>query len=157
MVLYDRSSLQYKAWTGAVKLRDEFVCKICGSTTNLHAHHCYSISDFPDQMWELNNGITMCDKCHKMFHSKYGHKDISHETIQKFKNFRAKQTTINVKNEEPQEKSKWGVRYTYQFLNHHLWFAKAVECMIKDGDLFLFFFLCLAYLFIRFVDAHLPG
>jgi Pyruvate/2-oxoacid:ferredoxin oxidoreductase delta subunit len=54
------------AWRKSVKSRDCFVCFDCKeySPEGVIAHHDKSISDRPDLMYDLNNGITLCRICH---------------------------------------------------------------------------------------------
>lgn len=39
----------------------------------LHSHHINSYDVFINERFELNNGITLCQKCHDKFHTIYGH------------------------------------------------------------------------------------
>ena len=51
--------------------RDRFACRICNdSETELHVHHKAYIKSL--NVWEYPNHylITLCDKCHKLFHKK---------------------------------------------------------------------------------------
>jgi 5-methylcytosine-specific restriction endonuclease McrA len=43
---------------------------MCGSTgkANLVAHHLWKFSEFPELRFAINNGITLCEKCHKKIH-----------------------------------------------------------------------------------------
>jgi len=60
------------AWRNQVLLKDDFKCKKCGYGFNLEAHHIYSYRHEPDLRYDLNNGITFCEPCHKHFHKVYG-------------------------------------------------------------------------------------
>ena len=51
-------------WSIAVRTRDNFKCKSCGSKRKLHAHHLVSKYYRPRYAFLLNNGITLCKKCH---------------------------------------------------------------------------------------------
>jgi hypothetical protein len=63
----------YKEWIMAVYERDNYTCKKCGEYGgNLNAHHIEGYADNKELRIELNNGITLCSKCHKKFHSIYG-------------------------------------------------------------------------------------
>jgi len=73
-----RQDVRTKAWIGAVKLRDEFKCRRCGSNERLNAHHIIPICSEPDLAFDINNGISLCEKCHIEFHSKYGNSNIGH-------------------------------------------------------------------------------
>jgi 5-methylcytosine-specific restriction endonuclease McrA len=67
-----RFSSKYKRWRFDVFMRDNFTCQLCNDSSggNLNAHHIKSFSDFPEERFEIQNGITLCDECHKKVHSK---------------------------------------------------------------------------------------
>lgn len=48
--------------------RDNYKCQICGGTRRLQAHHIYPGSTHPMLSNDVNNGITLCKKCHKKVH-----------------------------------------------------------------------------------------
>ena len=55
-----------KQWTEQVKKRDENICQVCGSKSKmLNAHHIIPKS-YNETRHDLNNGITLCFKCHKV-------------------------------------------------------------------------------------------
>jgi hypothetical protein len=70
-----KNSYQYIQWVGIVKYRDGNACKKCKSTKNLQAHHIKPVSKYPDLIIDIDNGITLCESCHKEFHSRYGDAD----------------------------------------------------------------------------------
>lgn len=55
---------QYKKWRLAVYRRDKFKCKRCSSKRGLQAHHIRSWAEAPDLRFVVDNGITLCKKCH---------------------------------------------------------------------------------------------
>lgn len=59
-----RNGWRLQEWSNKVVRRDT-KCKGCNSKENLHAHHILSKSLFPVKMYDINNGITLCIKCHK--------------------------------------------------------------------------------------------
>jgi DNA-directed RNA polymerase subunit M/transcription elongation factor TFIIS len=66
-----RNSLLFKMWREAVFKRDNFTCQECGrKKVTLHPHHIKHFALFPDLRFELNNGITLCKKCHQEKHKK---------------------------------------------------------------------------------------
>lgn len=78
-----RDSAKYKLWRNAVFERDNYTCMCCGDRSRkgypviLHAHHIDCFSDNDDKRFELDNGITLCYKCHDnrsegSFHNIYG-------------------------------------------------------------------------------------
>jgi hypothetical protein len=48
--------------------RDNYKCQICGETHRLQAHHIYPGSTHPMLSNDVDNGITLCKKCHKKVH-----------------------------------------------------------------------------------------
>ncbi len=69
-----RFSKEYKRWRFDVFVRDNFTCqnKNCGDNKggNLNAHHIKSFADFPELRFDVDNGITLCEDCHKDEHKK---------------------------------------------------------------------------------------
>lgn len=88
-----RVSGDYKRWRDSVFLRDNFTCQKCFKRGNgdLNVHHCLksfskiikennisSLEDafLCDDLWNINNGITLCKDCHYELHYKnYKRKD----------------------------------------------------------------------------------
>ena len=62
-----RASSDYKQWRKAVFERDKYTCVICGDNKggNLEADHINSFSKFPELLYEVPNGRTLCIKCHR--------------------------------------------------------------------------------------------
>jgi 5-methylcytosine-specific restriction endonuclease McrA len=61
--------------------RDNFTCRRCGTYGGrLNAHHMNSWKFFPTQRFDLNNLITLCEKCHQAYHKKYGSGYVSPNT-----------------------------------------------------------------------------
>jgi len=81
-----RSSLKFKYWRESIFKKDNFTCVDCGDDKggNLNAHHIehlnsliqyYEITTIEEalnciELWDINNGITLCEKCHKRYHKK---------------------------------------------------------------------------------------
>ena len=61
-------------WRDKVYKRDGYTCAKCKDNKggNLVSHHIYSWNDHPKLRFITNNGITLCEMCHKDFHHKYG-------------------------------------------------------------------------------------
>lgn len=55
---------QLEIWSKKVRERDGNKCVLCGSTEHLNAHHLMPKKFWKDYRLELNNGITLCCKCH---------------------------------------------------------------------------------------------
>lgn len=71
-------------WRRRVFERDKFTCQYCGDhgNKNLNAHHIKNMSEILKQykirstraavknkeLWDINNGVTLCKDCHKIEH-----------------------------------------------------------------------------------------
>lgn len=65
-----RLTAEYKRWRHLVFERDGFTCQKCGQFGgDLFAHHVQSFSEYPELRVNLENGVTLCQKCHKEIHS----------------------------------------------------------------------------------------
>lgn len=76
--MYDTS--YYRNWRKAVFARDNYICQGCGSSGLVEAHHkiefsklfkTHKIQTYEDaivyaELWNINNGITLCKKCHNL-------------------------------------------------------------------------------------------
>lgn len=61
---------EYKQWRKLVLTRDNHTCRKCDiKGGNLNAHHIKPWKDFPELRYVLDNGLTLCSKCHKIEHS----------------------------------------------------------------------------------------
>ena len=56
-------STELKSWGEAVRARDG-QCFLCGATDHLNAHHILPKKVWPKHRLDLDNGITLCIKCH---------------------------------------------------------------------------------------------
>ena len=64
-----RHSIEYFAWRQSIFERDNYTCLICKQHGGkLEAHHIDSFSENPKLRFDINNGITLCKKCHKFLH-----------------------------------------------------------------------------------------
>ncbi len=85
-----RTCAYYSEWRLMVFGRDNFSCQDCGKRgTYLHAHHkkWFSLileenkitsleqAESCSELWNINNGITLCKKCHKKLHKKQKEKE----------------------------------------------------------------------------------
>jgi 5-methylcytosine-specific restriction endonuclease McrA len=68
-----RESTDYKHWIRAVFIRDNFTCQKCGKKGGkLNAHHIKKFSKYPKLRLVADNGITLCETCHKKQHKENG-------------------------------------------------------------------------------------
>ena len=71
----DMSKKTYKDWRIAVFERDSYKCNKCKQTgRKLRAHHICNYADNKELRLDIENGITLCEKCHRAFHKLYGNK-----------------------------------------------------------------------------------
>jgi hypothetical protein len=69
--------------------RDDYTCLKCsirGGTLN--AHHLNSWKHFPEQRFDVNNLVTLCDPCHREFHKIYGNGKATPNTREQYLEFR---------------------------------------------------------------------
>jgi len=57
---------KYREWRKLVYERDNYKCWIC-EATNLNAHHLKSWAKYPKLRYKVNNGLTLCEFCHKIY------------------------------------------------------------------------------------------
>lgn len=66
-----RRTVEYKLWREAVFRRDEYKCRQCKVVGGrLNAHHIKPFALFPELRLSIDNGATLCSKCHTTVHSK---------------------------------------------------------------------------------------
>lgn len=75
---WQRFSPKYSSWREAVFKRDDHTCQCCkGRGGKLIAHHMNGFANFPEQRFDVNNGLTLCESCHNKLHSVLGGKNKS--------------------------------------------------------------------------------
>ena len=79
-----RKLFEYQQWRNSVFVRDRFKCVDCEAVGKIHAHHIkrfsvilieYCITTIQQalecqELWDVNNGISVCHKCHRLRHRK---------------------------------------------------------------------------------------
>lgn len=67
----DRNTVEYKEWRSKVFERDNYTCQDCNKKGGeLNAHHIKSYATFKELRHEVDNGITLCEGCHKLRHKR---------------------------------------------------------------------------------------
>ena len=58
---------RYKQWRKAVFARDNYTCRECKKVgVYLEAHHIKSWAKYPKLRYKIDNGLTLCEDCHKL-------------------------------------------------------------------------------------------
>lgn len=76
----------YNTWRRKVYERDNYTCQCCKDDTggNLNAHHLDGYNWAIEKRTDVDNGITLCDKCHKQFHDIYGNGNNTREQFNEY-------------------------------------------------------------------------
>ena len=71
-----RWSCEMKQWRKEVYKRDNYTCLMCGARSKagtavvLNCHHIKPFISNPDLRFDINNGATLCESCHKKTYKK---------------------------------------------------------------------------------------
>jgi hypothetical protein len=71
-----RWSTEMKVWRKEIYARDNYSCQMCGNKSGinnvvvLNAHHIERFIDNKDMRFNIENGITLCETCHKLTYGK---------------------------------------------------------------------------------------
>lgn len=88
-----RNTPENREWEKLVKIRDNFTCQISGRRGGkLCSHHLDGYNWCKEKRLDINNGITLCEKVHKLFHRLYGKKN---NTLEQFLDFKQKYQNTN--------------------------------------------------------------
>jgi hypothetical protein len=63
-----KRSPQYYQWRKDVLKRDGEICCNCGRPNSREAHHIKPVKEYPELIFNINNGLTFCVECHKKVH-----------------------------------------------------------------------------------------
>ncbi|MEK6879362.1 MAG: HNH endonuclease signature motif containing protein [Nanoarchaeota archaeon] len=67
-------------WRSYVLVRDNYCCQKCNNLNDSISHHILTWSKYPEQRFNINNGICLCKECHTIYHARYKNE----ETIENF-------------------------------------------------------------------------
>lgn len=85
-----RITNEYKEWHDFVLERDNYICQCCGDTNGFghtvkfHVHHIHNFADNKDLIYDKDNGICLCNNCHRKFHSIYGYRNTNNFQLEEF-------------------------------------------------------------------------
>jgi predicted HNH restriction endonuclease len=61
---------KYRDWRTSVFIRDRFTCQNCKKVgTYIVAHHIKPWSQYKELRYTVDNGITLCEDCHRLVHN----------------------------------------------------------------------------------------
>ena len=76
----------YEEWRKQVYERDNYTCQLTGKRgSNLNAHHLNGYNWDKEHRTDINNGITLSEEAHTLFHKNYGYK---YNTTAQFNEFK---------------------------------------------------------------------
>lgn len=72
-------------WRKEVFAKDEYTCKSCGQVGGtLNAHHLDGWNWCKEKRFDVNNGIALCEGCHKGFHKAFGKGNNTKEQFEEY-------------------------------------------------------------------------
>lgn len=64
----------FQRWARQIKIRDQWTCQICDARgCYLESHHKNGWNAFPEERYDLDNGVCLCRRCHDRFHEMFGY------------------------------------------------------------------------------------
>lgn len=80
-----RQSVESRLWRESIFARDNWACQKCiARGKRLNPHHIQNFSQWPELRFAIDNGITFCEECHKIFHKLYGKQNNTKEQLETF-------------------------------------------------------------------------
>ena len=83
---------EFNRWSKQVKEQGDFICDCCSKKGcgDLRSHHLNGWDKFKEQRYDLDNGVCLCERCHKEFHKIYGYGNNTKEQYIEFKEIKLK-------------------------------------------------------------------
>lgn len=76
-----RTSLKYRQWRESVFRRDNWTCQECGQKGGkLNADHLKRFAHYPELRFDIDNGRTLCEECHRKTKN-FGNKKLNDELL----------------------------------------------------------------------------
>lgn len=83
---YRTGGVNPETWRKKVFERDNYTCVLCGQYGGrLNAHHLNGWNWFPKGRFDVENGVTLCEPCHKGFHKEYLNGNNTKEQFEEYK------------------------------------------------------------------------
>lgn len=81
-----RNYPEYTKFKKLVMKRDNYTCDVCGQVgSDLNVHHLNGYHWDKENRVNINNGVTICEKCHRKFHNNYGYRNNTKKEYKEFK------------------------------------------------------------------------
>ena len=85
--LINRALPENITWRNLVLNRDNYNCTVCKERgSGIEAHHLNSYTNFKEERFNINNGVTLCKECHKSYHKAFGYKNSTKEKFETYLN-----------------------------------------------------------------------
>lgn len=82
-----RNYEEYYKWREEIYKHDNYTCQCCGKKGGrLNAHHLNGYNWCKEERINIQNGVTLCDKCHNEFHFIYGKGNNTEEQFKQYIN-----------------------------------------------------------------------
>ena len=85
-----KSRKEYRDWRSSVYSAYHFSCDVCGCKSSkdnkIVAHHLESYDINENLRYNTENGVALCESCHRDFHNKYGYGHNTRKQYIEYKN-----------------------------------------------------------------------
>lgn len=77
-----RDGSELREWRTKVFKRDNYTCQHCGDKKQIQAHHIIEWAKDESKRFDIDNGLTLCVKCHSKVHGRnIGHRSKKPEVL----------------------------------------------------------------------------